>query len=65
MTKKVDDLYVGPDEWIKLAPSHEGSWWNEWVRFLAAQSGQPVPPPSLGKAGVTLGDAPGSYVLQH
>ena len=56
-----------PDEWIKCAPSREGSWWNEWVRFLAGQSGQPVAPPSLGHAeqkGASLDDAPGSYVLQ-
>jgi polyhydroxyalkanoate synthase len=65
LTKKDNDPYVGPDEWIKLAPSHEGSWWNEWVRFLIAQSGQPVASPPLGKAGMSLGDAPGSYVLQR
>jgi polyhydroxyalkanoate synthase len=65
LTKKANDAYVGPDEWIKLAPSHEGSWWNEWVRFLTAQSGQPVTPPPLGTAGMSLEDAPGSYVLQH
>ncbi|HWZ40616.1 MAG TPA: alpha/beta fold hydrolase [Bradyrhizobium sp.] len=68
LTKHVDDAYVGPDEWVKLAPSHEGSWWSEWVRFLAAHSTQPVAPPSLGK--VELGDAgledaPGRYVLQR
>lgn len=65
LTKKAEDLYIGPDEWIRLAPSHEGSWWTEWVRFLATQSGRPVAPPSLGKAGATLEDAPGSYVLQR
>jgi poly[(R)-3-hydroxyalkanoate] polymerase subunit PhaC len=65
MTKKADDLYVGPEEWIKLAPSHEGSWWTEWVRFLAAQSGPPVAPPSLGKPGASFEDAPGSYVLRR
>ncbi|MBI3699759.1 MAG: polyhydroxyalkanoic acid synthase [Afipia sp.] len=56
--------YVGPDEWIKLAPSHEGSWWNEWVGFLVAQSGAPVVPPQFGKDGKWLDDAPGHYVLQ-
>ena len=64
MKKKATDRYVGPDEWIKLAPSHEGSWWGEWVRFLAANSGSPVAPPSPD-AGRFLQDAPGSYVLQH
>ena len=65
MTKRASDPYVGPDEWIKLAPSHQGSWWNEWVRFLAAQSGQPAAPLSPGKTGTSLGEAPGSYVLQR
>jgi polyhydroxyalkanoate synthase len=67
LTKKVSEPYVGPDEWIKLAPSHEGSWWSEWARFLAQHSGPPVAPPRLGNAKqgtVVLGDAPGSYVLQ-
>jgi polyhydroxyalkanoate synthase len=67
LARKAGKAYVGPDEWLKRAPSHEGSWWNEWIRFLAAHSGQPVAPPSLGRAGQNgeiLGDAPGSYVLQ-
>jgi poly[(R)-3-hydroxyalkanoate] polymerase subunit PhaC len=64
LTKKVSDPYVGPDEWIKLAPAHEGSWWGEWVRFLAEHSGSPVAPPSPEK-GKSLQDAPGSYVMQH
>ena len=64
MAKKADDPYVGPDEWIKLAPSHQGSWWSEWVRFLAAQSGSAVTPPSIDESKV-LQDAPGAYVLQH
>ena len=68
LTKKVGDPYLGPDEWIKRAPSHEGSWWSEWTRFLAAHSGQSVAPPSLGSAeqkDASLGDAPGSYVLEE
>ncbi|MGA8898510.1 PHA/PHB synthase family protein [Bradyrhizobium sp.] len=62
LTKKSGDPYVGPEEWAKLAPSHEGSWWEEWVRFLAARSGPPVAPPSLDRSSP---EAPGSYVLQH
>jgi polyhydroxyalkanoate synthase len=64
MTKKASDRYVGPEEWIRLASYHEGSWWGEWDRFLAAHSGQPVPPPTFEKVG-SLRDAPGSYVLQR
>lgn len=68
LTKKTKDPYVGPDDWIKRAPSHEGSWWIEWTGFLAAHSGQPVAPPLLGKPdrnGAPLHDAPGSYVLEQ
>jgi polyhydroxyalkanoate synthase len=67
LTKKASDPHVGPDEWIKCAPSHEGSWWGEWVRFLAAHSGQPVAPPSFANVeqnAAELEDAPGRYVLQ-
>ena len=67
LTRKVGDPYVGPEEWIKLAPSHEGSWWAEWTRFLVAHSGQPVAPPTQDGAeqkGAPLCDAPGSYVLE-
>jgi poly[(R)-3-hydroxyalkanoate] polymerase subunit PhaC len=67
LTKKANDPYIGPDEWIKRAPSREGSWWNEWTRFLATHSGQPVAPPSLEgreQKATPLVDAPGSYVLE-
>ncbi len=66
--RKANDPYLGPDEWIKLAPSREGSWWPEWTRFLAAHSGQPVPASLATVAeqkGAALGDAPGSYVLEQ
>jgi polyhydroxyalkanoate synthase len=66
LTKKADEPYIGPDEWIKLAPSHEGSWWGEWARFLARHSSPAVTPPPLGqpKQSAAMLDAPGSYVLQ-
>ena len=64
LTKKAADPYVGPEQWIRLAPSREGSWWGEWVRFLAAHSGSPVASPS-SEAKIPVQDAPGSYVLQH
>jgi len=57
--------YVGPDEWLKAAPRFEGSWWPEWTKWLAAQSGDPGEPPRMGTAhagGQNLPDAPGDYV---
>jgi polyhydroxyalkanoate synthase len=64
LTKAMDGPYIGPDEWLKLAPQRQGSWWPEWVQFLATHSGPSVAPPSLQDQ-TSLGDAPGSYVLQR
>jgi polyhydroxyalkanoate synthase len=66
-TRKKHASYVGPDEWLKAAPRLEGSWWPEWTRWLAAQSGEPCAPPRLGIGpgdGRNLPDAPGDYVRQ-
>ena len=62
-TKAADAPYVGPEEWLKLAPQVEGSWWPEWAQWLAARSGPPCDPPSMGAGGIDgLPDAPGDYV---
>jgi hypothetical protein len=39
---------MGPDQWQKLAPHHEGSWWMVWVQFSSDHSGGMVAPPVLG-----------------
>jgi polyhydroxyalkanoate synthase len=63
--KKADTLYLGPDEWLRHARQHEGSWWPEWARFLKEHSGAPVAPPPMGGSKQSiLADAPGQYVLQ-
>jgi polyhydroxyalkanoate synthase len=63
MTKHAEAPYVGPDEWLKLAPRLDGSWWPEWTRWLAENSGDPCEPPRMGCAdGRDLPDAPGEYV---
>jgi len=57
--------YIPPDDWLTLAPRHEGSWWPEWSTWLAAHSGSPVAPPPMGADDYPpLADAPGSYVLE-
>lgn len=56
-----DEHYADPDEWAKIATVREGSWWPEWIAWLAARSGPPIAPPAIGQA---LCDAPGTYVLQ-
>jgi polyhydroxyalkanoate synthase len=63
MTKSAGAPYVGRDEWLKLAPHLEGSWWPEWAGWLAARSGPPCEPPQIGLGGDDgLPDAPGDYV---
>ncbi len=54
--------YVPPDEWLRMAPSEQGSWWPKWHQWLAEHSGPKVKPPAMGEA---LGDAPGQYVLER
>jgi polyhydroxyalkanoate synthase len=64
-TKAADAAHIGPDEWLKVAPKVEGSWWPEWVRWLTARSGELREPPQMGvgrAGGQMLPDAPGDYV---
>ncbi len=61
MTKTDGERYADPDEWTRLAPGKEGSWWPEWTAWLEARSGARVIPPAMDDA---LCDAPGTYVLQ-
>jgi len=68
MTKKPDDRYLDPETFIAEAPHKEGSWWPEWVAWLDARSGAPIAPPVVGvlpPSHTSLGDAPGTYVLQE
>ncbi len=63
MTKPADAPYIGPEEWLKVAPHFEGSWWREWTSWLRAHSGEPCDPPPMGFDAVDhLPDAPGDYV---
>jgi polyhydroxyalkanoate synthase len=66
MTKKPDERYLDPDTFIAEAPRKEGSWWPEWVAWLDARSGAPIASQDVVQSGDTsLGDAPGTYVLQE
>jgi polyhydroxyalkanoate synthase len=67
MTRKPDDRYSGPDTFLAQAPRKAGSWWPDWVAWLAARSDAPVAPPPTGApaAGYApLVDSPGTYVLE-
>jgi polyhydroxyalkanoate synthase len=63
-----DGPYIGPEQWVREAPVHDGSWWPAWAAFLATHSGEPVAPPAFPAAqpdGTPLYAAPGEYVRQH
>ena len=55
-----------PDDWADSAEQHSGSWWPDFVAWLAKRSGRKhAAPAELGAAGLTpLEPAPGSYVLE-
>jgi polyhydroxyalkanoate synthase len=60
-TKVHGEPYLDPDLWAQRAEQHSGSWWPQWQRWIAERSGAPVAPPAAGES---LGEAPGTYVLQ-
>jgi len=60
------ETYNDPDRWLAEHVPNEGSWWPAWSTWLAARSGEPVPPPPLGDAAAgfaAIEDAPGRYVF--
>jgi len=68
LTTHALDARITPDDWLRLAPAHEGSWWPRWQHWLAEHSTGLVSAqarrPAAGEAsGHTLPDAPGEYVL--
>ena len=65
--------WIGPahrgqsaDRWRAQAEAHEGSWWEDWTRWLAERCGPLGPPPALAdERHPKLADAPGTYVLER
>jgi polyhydroxyalkanoate synthase subunit PhaC len=51
------------ESWVAAAKETPGSWWPDWIEWLAAQAPEKVPgrKPGDGKL-KPLGDAPGEYV---
>jgi polyhydroxyalkanoate synthase len=56
-----DAPYIAPDRWQAANEQHEGSWWPAWEGWLASRAGPLTAPPGPVES---LGDAPGTYVLQ-
>lgn len=66
-TRRADDSYLDPDEWVTDTPEQSGSWWPEFSNWLTQHSGKPVSPPTMGAESEglpLLEDAPGHYVLE-
>lgn len=61
-----EDITASPEEWQRTTPTQPGSWWPDYVSWLAERSGEQVPAPqSLGGDGFrVLEPAPGSYVRE-
>jgi polyhydroxyalkanoate synthase len=60
----VDDAPADPHAWAAQADMRQGSWWPDYVEWLAERSGEQKPAPrSLGsRAHRATAKAPGSYV---
>lgn len=64
-TRPAGASYVAPTEWQQATPVQEGSWWEEWQRWLAQRSAPPAQAPKSGsKEYPALENAPGTYVLR-
>jgi polyhydroxyalkanoate synthase len=60
-----DDEEKDPESWLAKAEKNEGSWWVDWVPWLAERSGDQVTPPPMGNEEYPpVMDAPGTYVLE-
>ena len=60
--RHVDD----PEEWLKDATSHKGSWWGHWLEWLQRHSGDQITAPVQTGSAVhpPIANAPGTYVLE-
>lgn len=56
-----EDLPESAEDWFKTAKKHNGSWWEEWRRWLEGYGGEMVPARVISPNRI-LEDAPGSYV---
>ena len=59
-----ENLPPSPEAWEAAATRHEGSWWNDWQRWIDALNGPdrvPARQPGDGKL-KPIEDAPGTYV---
>jgi len=56
-------LPPSPDEWLRTAKEHPGSWWPQWRKWIAKHGGGLVKARRPGDGALQpIEDAPGSYV---
>ncbi|HEX8964554.1 MAG TPA: alpha/beta fold hydrolase [Rhodocyclaceae bacterium] len=59
------ERHDAPRTWRERSEHHAGSWWPDWVAWLAPMSGQRRPAPAVATQDFpALADAPGRYVLE-
>jgi polyhydroxyalkanoate synthase len=63
MTRHRGDYYMDADAWLLHADEHDGSWWPEWLAWLARNTREAAEPARA--VAPALGPAPGRYVLEH
>ena len=51
-----------PEEWLKAAEKHDGSWWPHWAKWLEQYGDEKVPARDPAANANVIEDAPGSYV---
>jgi polyhydroxyalkanoate synthase len=51
------------EEWLEGATEHQGSWWPDWLKWIAPKSGGKIKAPKPGDGKLKpIEDAPGRYV---
>jgi polyhydroxyalkanoate synthase len=61
-----DALPESPEEWMAQATQHDGSWWPDWQKWVAARGGGKVPARKPGDGALAIiEDAPGRYVSER
>jgi polyhydroxyalkanoate synthase subunit PhaC len=51
------------EKWLESATYHEGSWWNDWSKWIAEFGDGQTPARQPGAGGLAvIEDAPGSFV---
>jgi polyhydroxyalkanoate synthase len=62
-----DEHPADAEEWLAAAEKKPGTWWDDWVAWLAERSGPlKAAPQKLGnRKHKVLGPAPGAYVLER